>query len=83
MDCRNYYRCDAGLVTNKKKTLKETLNTLHVSGFSLQRREAILRFTRQSYEISNVFMRLVVMNALFSTIIHILKVQDKMVSICI
>ena len=37
-------------------------------------REAIFRFTRQSYEAGNVLMRLVVMNALFSTII--LKVQD-------
>jgi len=40
--------------------------------FLVRRREALFRFTRQSYEPSNVLMRFVVMNTLFSTIIHIL-----------
>lgn len=55
-----------------------------MSLFSLvKRREAIFRFTRQLYEARNVLVRFAVGNALFNTIIHILKVQDKVVSICI
>lgn len=67
--------------------INKLLNTLlipYMSLFSLvKRREAIFRFTRQLYEARNVLVRFAVGNALFNTIIHILKVQDKVVSICI
>lgn len=59
-----------------KKLLKKLLIPYMSLVSLVKRRGAIFRFSRQSYEASNVLMRFVAINALFSTIIHILKVED-------
>lgn len=69
---KNYYRCDAGLITNK-----ETL-TSYMSLVSLMKKKGrnFQIHYKIFYEATSVLMKFVVLKTLFTTIIHILKVQD-------